>query len=135
MEDHCGKAGRSKVNRLLAKQTRLFSYIEGLQAETRVYYTLWQCGPELRILVSGEAGPAVRCTFPADMECRARNLLQYLYENTVMPSQAADVLADCCTVGQVKMQGGPYVMPCPGRRNKNDGRKAGRTCDRTVCRQ
>ena len=53
MEDHCGKAGRSKVNRLLAKQTRLFSYIEGLQAETRVYYTLWQCGPELRILVSG----------------------------------------------------------------------------------
>ena len=70
MEDHCGKAGRSKVNRLLAKQTRLFSYIEGLQAETRVYYTLWQCGPELRILVSGEAGPAVRCTFPADMECR-----------------------------------------------------------------
>lgn len=77
MEDHCGKAGRSKVNRLLAKQTRLFSYIEGLQAETRVYYTLWQCGPELRILVSGEAGPAVRCTFPADMECRARNLLQY----------------------------------------------------------
>lgn len=59
MEDHCGKAGRSKVNRLLAKQTRLFSYIEGLQAETRVYYTLWQCGPELRILVSGEAGP--RC--------------------------------------------------------------------------
>lgn len=23
-------------------------------------------------------------------------------------------------------------MPCPGRRNKNDGRKAGRTCDRTV---
>lgn len=90
MEDHCGKAGRSKINRLLAKQTRLFSYIEGLQAETRVYYTLWQCGPELRILVSGEAGPAVRCTFPADMECRARNLLQYLYENTVMPSQAAD---------------------------------------------
>lgn len=81
MEDHCGKAGRSKVNRLLTKQTRLFSYIEGLQAETRVYYTLWQCGPELRILVSGEAGPAVRCTFPADMECRARNLLQYLYEN------------------------------------------------------
>ena len=79
MEDHCGKAGRSKVNRLLAKQTRLFSYIEGLQAETRVYYTLWQCGPELRILVSGETGPAVRCTFPADMECRARNLLQYLY--------------------------------------------------------
>ena len=64
VEDHCGKAGRSKVNRLLAKQTRLFSYIEGLQAETRVYYTLWQCGPELRILVSGEAGPAVRCTFP-----------------------------------------------------------------------
>lgn len=64
MEDHCGKAGRSKVNRLLAKQTRLFSYIEGLQAETRVYYTLWQCGPELRILVSGETGPAVRCTFP-----------------------------------------------------------------------
>ena len=56
VEDHCGKAGRSKVNRLLAKQTRLFSYIEGLQAETRVYYTLWQCGPELRILVSGEAG-------------------------------------------------------------------------------
>ena len=51
VEDHCGKAGRSKVNRLLAKQTRLFSYIEGLQAETRVYYTLWQCGPELRILV------------------------------------------------------------------------------------
>lgn len=79
MEDHCGKAGRSKVNRLLAKQTRLFSYIEGLQAETRVYYTLWQCGPELRILVSGEAGPAVRCTFPADM------------------------LADCCTVGQVEV--------------------------------
>ena len=79
MEDHCGKAGRSKVNRLLAKQTRLFSYIEGLQAETRVYYTLWQCGPELRILVSGEAGPAV------------------------MPSQAADVLADCCTVGQVEV--------------------------------
>ena len=69
MEDHCGKAGRSKVNRLLAKQTRLFSYIEGLQAETRVYYTLWQ----------------------------------YLYENTVMPSQAADVLADCCTVGQVEV--------------------------------
>ncbi len=67
------------------------------------YYTLWQCGPELRILVSGEAGPAVRCTFPADMECRARNLLQYLYENTVMPSQAADVLADCCTVGQVEV--------------------------------
>ena len=96
MEDHCGKAGRSKVNRLLAKQTRLFSYIEGLQAETRVYYTLWQCGTELRILVSGEAGPA-------DMECRARNLLQYLYENTVMPSQAADVLADCCTVGQVEV--------------------------------
>lgn len=86
VEDHCGKAGRSKVNRLLAKQTRLFSYIEGLQAEMRVYYTLWQCGPELRILVSGEAGPAVRCTFPADMECRARNLLQYLYENAVMPS-------------------------------------------------
>ena len=86
MEDHCGKAGRSKVNRLLAKQTRLFSYIEGLQAETRVYYTLWQCGPELRILVSG-----------------ARNLLQYLYENAVMPSQAADVLADCCTVGQVEV--------------------------------
>ena len=28
VEDHCGKAGRSKVNRLLAKQTRLFSYIE-----------------------------------------------------------------------------------------------------------
>lgn len=78
-------------------------HIEGLQAETRVYYTLWQCGPELRILVSGEAGPAVRCTFPADMECRARNLLQYLYENTVMPSQAADVLADCCTVGQVEV--------------------------------
>lgn len=103
VEDHCGKAGRSKVNRLLAKQTRLFSYIEGLQAETRVYYTLLQCGPELRILVSGEAGPAVRCTFPADMECRARNLLQYLYENTVMPSQAADVLADCCTVGQVEV--------------------------------
>ena len=74
MEDHCGKAGRSKVNRLLAKQTRLFSYIEGLQAET-----------------------------PADMECRARNLLQYLYENAVMPSQAADVLADCCTVGQVEV--------------------------------
>ena len=49
VEDHCGKAGRSKVNRLLTKQTRLFSYIEGLQAETRVYYTLWQCGPELRI--------------------------------------------------------------------------------------
>lgn len=64
MEDHCGKAGRSKVNRLLAKQTRLFSYIEGLQAETRVYYTLWQCGPELRILVSGEAGPAVRVPSP-----------------------------------------------------------------------
>ena len=41
VEDHCGKVGRSKVNRLLAKQTRLFSYIEGLQAETRVYYTLW----------------------------------------------------------------------------------------------
>ena len=37
VEDHCGKAGRSKVNRLLAKQTRLFSYIEGVQAETRVY--------------------------------------------------------------------------------------------------
>ena len=52
---------------------------------------------------AGEAGPAVRCTFPADMECRARNLLQYLYENTVMPSQAADVLADCCTVGQVEV--------------------------------
>ena len=64
-----------------------------------------RCGHvvELRILVSGEAGPAVRCTFPADMECRARNLLQYLYENTVMPSQAADVLADCCTVGQVEV--------------------------------
>lgn len=103
MEDHCGKAGRGKVNRLLAKQTRLFSYIEGLQAETRVYYTLWQCGPELRILVSGETGPAVRCTFPADMECRARNLLQYLYENAVMPSQAADVLADCCTVERVEV--------------------------------
>ena len=24
-------------------------------------------------------------------------------ENTVMPSQAADVLADCCTVGQVEV--------------------------------
>lgn len=105
MEDHCGKAGRSKVNRLLAKQTRLFSYIEGLQAETRVYYTLWQCGPDLRLLVSGEAGPAVRCTFPTDMERRARNLLQYLYENAVMSSQAADVLADCCTAGQVEVLG------------------------------
>lgn len=64
------------------------------------------CGNVARsfvFLVSGEAGPAVRCTFPADMECRARNLLQYLYENTVMPSQAADVLADCCTVGQVEV--------------------------------
>lgn len=58
---------------------------------------------QLHFLVSGEAGPAVRCTFPADMECRARNLLQYLYENAVMPSQAADVLADCCTVGQVEV--------------------------------
>ena len=37
------------------------------------------------------------------MECRALNLLQYLYENAVMPSQAADVLADCCTVGQVEV--------------------------------
>ena len=101
MEDHCGKAGRSKVNRLLAKQTRLFSYIEGLQAETRVYYTLWQCGLALRILVSGEVCPAVRCTFPSDMECRARNLLHSLYENVVMPSQAADVLADCCPEGMV----------------------------------
>ena len=103
MEDYCGKAGRSKVNRLLAKQTRMFSYIEGLQAETQVYYTLWQCGPELRLLVSGTAGPAVRCTFPADMERHARNLLQYLYENAVMPGQAADVLADCCTAGQVEV--------------------------------
>lgn len=98
-----GKQITGKANPIVQLQTRLFSYIEGLQAETRVYYTLWQCGPELRILVSGEAGPAVRCTFPADMECRARNLLQYLYENTVMPSQAADVLADCCTVGQVEV--------------------------------
>ena len=64
MEDHCGKAGRSKVNRLLAKQTRLFSYIEGLQAETRVYYTLWQCGPELRILVSVVPSPQIWSAAP-----------------------------------------------------------------------
>lgn len=101
MEDYCGKAGRSSGNRLLAKRTRSFSYIEGLQAETQVYYTLWQCGPELRLLVTEEAGPAVRCTFPADMERRARSLMQYIYENAVMARQAADVLADCCTAGRV----------------------------------
>lgn len=94
---------RQKQGKQTAGKANPIVQLEGLQAETRVYYTLWQCGPELRILVSGEAGPAVRCTFPADMECRARNLLQYLYENTVMPSQAADVLADCCTVGQVEV--------------------------------
>lgn len=97
------KSRQKQGKQTAGKANPIVSYIEGLQAETRVYYTLWQCGPELRILVSGEAGPAVRCTFPADMECRARNLLQYLYENTVMPSQAADVLADCCTVGQVEV--------------------------------
>lgn len=97
------KSRQKQGKQTAGKANPIVQLHEGLQAETRVYYTLWQCGPELRILVSGEAGPAVRCTFPADMECRARNLLQYLYENTVMPSQAADVLADCCTVGQVEV--------------------------------
>ena len=55
----------------------------------------------------------VRCTFPADMECRARNLLQYLYENAVMPSQAADVLAAANQSAAARRTGAALLPPPP----------------------
>ena len=95
MEKHCRELEVKSEHCLLAKHTRWFSHIEGLQAEKCVFYTLWNTGRNLRLLVTEEGGPAVRCTLSADMEPHARNLLQYLYENAVMANQAADVLTDC----------------------------------------
>lgn len=95
MDKHCRELEVKSEHCLLAKHTRWFSHIEGLQAEKCVFYTLWNTGRNLRLLVTEEGGPAVRCTLSADMEPHARNLLQYLYENAVMANQAADVLADC----------------------------------------
>lgn len=118
MEDHCGKAGRSKVNRLLAKQTRLFSYIEGLQAETRVYYTLWQCGPRLnRYLVHESVTAQLRTLGCYKNLAYGINYLQEAVYIAVCDRQACSLGELCTKAGEPFGVNGPAVRSALERLN------------------
>lgn len=83
----------------LAAFERDFSLIEGLQAASRLSYTLEKAPQGLRIAVRRTGGAApVResCLLLQTEQEYGSRLLKFLYENAVPPEQLCDVLQDIC---------------------------------------